>query len=80
MASVLLLANVVTFHGKTDFTTMLTKLSLFSGMMWADNYRFSCDDREADVAIIKELFDLHMELKPESLWLTSPNKRDTYGR
>ena len=48
------------------------------GMMWADNYWLSSDNRERLICmvsdIIEELMDLDMEPKRESLWWTSTHK------
>ena len=47
-------------------------------MMWADNYWIFSDDKEKLTWMVKdiidELMDLDMELKPKSLWWTSPYK------
>ena len=50
------------------------------GMMWADNCRLFCDNKERLICmvndIIEELLGLDMEPKPESLWWTSTHKHE----
>ena len=49
------------------------------GMMWADNCRLFCDNREMLICMvndIEELLDLDMEPNPESLWRTSTHKQE----
>ena len=53
---------------------------LFRGMMWADNFWLSSDDKEKLVCmmndIIEELLDLDMEPKLESLWWTTTYREE----
>ena len=49
----------------------------FSGMKWADNCWTFSDDREKLKCVVNDILDelmiLDMELKPDSLWWTSPH-------
>ena len=62
----------VTFGGQHDNEYVLR------GMVWADNYRLLCDNKERLICMvndnIEELLDLDMEPKPESLWWTNTHK------
>ena len=53
-------------------------MNLFSGVMWADNFRIFSHDKEKLTwmvnDIIEELMELDMEPETESLWWTGTYK------
>ena len=58
----------LSFGGESDYEYILRD------MMWTDNYWLFCHDREVLLHmvndVIKELLDMDMDSKPESLWWT----------